>query len=186
MRAMGARSGVAAIAVAVGCTVTACASRMSAPDSAAALRSHPATPSSGARDARLFGFWTVTAARVRGTRALHADSLTTASLEFRRDGAIVTNGDGCRPATHFTTSAARIDLHWPTRSNCYGATATSPHARRIAHILDKLTQHSHIAYAWDNRGELTVAAGRYRAVLAHGRSTSAPPTIGPSTPVPDP
>jgi hypothetical protein len=185
VRPKGTWSGVLAIALVVGGTLTGCASRVAGPDPAAAVRPHSATPSARiVRDVRLFGFWTATVARVIGKRPLLADSSTTASLEFRRDGAAITNDDGCRPATRFTTSASHIDLHWPASSFCYGTAADSRRGRRIAHILDKLTSNSHIAYSLDSREDLTVAAGRYQVVLRHGRIVPAPPTIGPSTPVP--
>jgi len=162
----------------VACLATGCATRSAS--SAAAARQRPTS------DQRLVGHWRATTARQADDKPLQADYSTTASLTFRADGVLIANDESCRGAPHFTADGARLTLHWPRRSECYGSMSGTRNAFRIAHIVERLVSQSPIRYSLRGTTTLIVSAGHYRVVLRRGFTPQRPPTIGPSTHVPYP
>jgi len=165
------------IAAAFACVLTSCASRQPAthlPSSRPAL----------VRDTHLIGTWRVSSVQVGGSGSVHADSATTASLQFRRDGLLIVNSEVCG-APHFTTARGHIDLYRPSNSDCAFSRSGTRISLHIAEAVDDLARHSPIAYTTQGNTELSVMGGKYRVLLVRGAVLKPrTPTVGPSTPAP--
>ena len=132
-------------------------------------------------DPRLTGVWHVRLVRVPDGRPLLADYSTRASLRFRTDGVLITDGERCG-APRFSVDGTHLDLRWPENSECSYTIGGTQRALRIARILENLTTHHQLGYAVQG-DTLRVAAAGYRAVLVRALPTSSyPPSIGPSSP----
>jgi hypothetical protein len=135
-------------------------------------------------DTRLIGPWRAMTAQVAGHDPLRADSWTTASLTFRHDGLLITNGESCG-APHFIANGRHITLHWPRSSDCFTYSVGAPGAvsLRLADLVERLEEtQSGIRYVVRGTTTLIVAAGRYRVVFRRGPPPQTPAMVGPSSP----
>ena len=144
-------------------------------------RSHASVP----RDVRLLGSWRVTSATVADHAMVGADTMTIASLRFRRDGLLITNGVRCG-APRFVTDGRSLELRFPRTSTCSFTLGSSERALRLATILASLTSRHRITFAVRDK-LLILAGGRYRVVLTRGVPRRDPtPALSSSLPQPTP
>lgn len=164
----------------LGSAVTGCAS--------ASGTSSRASQGRVADDARVIGKWRVTTIQVADRRPVHADSTTTASLSFGRDGRLIANEESCSDGPHFVADGAHITVdHWPRSIACFEAGWTStPIAKRFAQIVDRLTVQPRMAYVMHGGDAMTIWFGHYRVVLRRRLHPHTPGTARQSTPRPYP